>query len=106
MGSGFDWVGAGPWGVWVLGQGLTIKQSETVVVVLWVLQATPPGGVARTPIIILLKGSIGLFNDKTNGSPGRPFIPRNRLKFGKAARIMFSLLLTLLTAPKDILNHD
>ena len=51
-------------------------------------------------------GSIGLFNDKTNGSPGRPFIPRNRLKFGKAARIMFSLLLTLLTAPKDILNHD
>ena len=52
------------------------------------------------------KGSIGPSDDKTNGSPGRPFIPRNRLKFGKAARIMFSLLLTLLTAPKDILNHD
>ena len=56
--------------------------------------------------LVDMKGSIGLIDDKTNGSPGRPFIPRNRLKFGKAARIMFSLLLTLLTAPKDILNHD
>ena len=32
--TGFDWVGAGPWGFWVLGRGLTI--SNTLVFVGWV----------------------------------------------------------------------
>ena len=27
--TGFDWVGAGPWGVWVLGRGLTIMNAKS-----------------------------------------------------------------------------
>ena len=38
------------------------------------------------------QGTIGIKDDKTNASPGRPFIPSNGLKFGKAARNMFIYL--------------
>ena len=52
------------------------------------------------------KGAFGIIDGKTNAPGGRGFIPRNRLKFCMAARIMCNLPLTLLMPPKNILNHD
>ena len=52
------------------------------------------------------KGATGITDGKTNAPGGRGFIPRNRLKFCMAARIMFNLPLTLLMPPKNILIHD
>ena len=56
--------------------------------------------------LVFNKGAFGIIDGKTNAPGGRGFIPRNRLKFCMAARIMCNLPLTLLMPPKNILNHD
>ena len=52
-----------------------------------------------------VKGAADLSNGQSNESLERAFIPRNPLKFGKAASFMFLQPLTLLTPSKTILNH-
>ena len=72
----------------------------------WILTELRPWEGTKLKLGKCPKGGIGIIDGKTNAPGGRGFIPRNRLKFCMAARIMCNLPLTLLMPPKNILNHD